>query len=64
MNRRARQAVRNLASAASVMVEAYAPYVDPATADLDDEQPVTFTVRTTLGEVRRAQRSLFVVKEL
>lgn len=29
-------------------------------SDLDDEQPVTLTVRTTLGAVREARRALFV----
>ena len=29
-------------------------------SDLDDEQPVTLTIRTTLGQVREARRSLFV----
>lgn len=29
-------------------------------SDLDNEQPVTLTIRTTLGEVREARRALFV----
>jgi len=29
-------------------------------SDLDDEQPVTITIRTTLGAVRNARRWLFV----
>ena len=29
-------------------------------SDLDDEQPVALTIRTTLGAVREARRALFV----
>lgn len=29
-------------------------------SDLDNEQPVTVTIRTTLGEIREARRALFV----
>lgn len=29
-------------------------------SDLDNEQPVTLTIRTTLGAVREARRALFV----
>lgn len=31
-------------------------------SDLDDEQPVTLIIRTTLGQVRAARRALFVVR--
>lgn len=30
-------------------------------SDLDDEQPVALTIRTTLGAVRKARSALFVV---
>lgn len=29
-------------------------------SDLDDEQPVALTIRTTLGQIREARRALFV----
>lgn len=29
-------------------------------SDLDDEQPIALTIRTTLGAVREARRTLFV----
>jgi hypothetical protein len=29
-------------------------------SDLDDEQPVAITIRTTLGQIREARRTLFV----
>ncbi len=40
----------------TAVLATYKQYRDPGTSDLDDEQPVSLNVRTTLGHLRTLAR--------